>query len=153
MSARKTVRISAHDAALAFYSSMPDDHVAQRQAEDLVRVGKPMEAVKRAAFANSDNLIGAIIKDRIAYSDTSGDLYVKPNLLDDAISALTSIAVVAGTEAERLGGPITARRKLGKDPEAGDEEKVAAVRTLEQHAGVILALASGARILSPTHVD
>lgn len=153
MSAGKTVRISAHDAALAFFSSMPDDHVAQRQADDLVRLGKPMEAVKRAAFGNSDNLIGAIIKDRIAYSDTSGDLYVKPDLLDGAISGLASIAGAARTEAARLSGQIAARRKLGKDPEPGDEDKVAAVRTLEQHAGVILALASGARILAPTHLD
>lgn len=149
---QKTVRLSASEAALAFFTSMEDDHIAQRQAEQLVR-GADAAAVRRLAFANSGSLIGDAIKDRIAYSDTTDDLYVKPDLLRQAISELASITNAAGGEARRLGSHIAAERDLGKEPEPGQQAKLAAVSEMEQHAGVILALASGALLQAPAQED
>lgn len=152
MSHGKTVRISANEAAVAFFTSMEDNHVAQRQGEQLVR-SADADAVMRLAFATADSLIVAAIKDRIAYSDIKGELYVKPDLLTQAISALASIIVSAGGEARRLGGQIAAERKLGKEPEPSEQTKFATVSAIEQHAGVILALASGALVLARVQED
>ncbi|MBN9452228.1 MAG: hypothetical protein J0I42_09780 [Bosea sp.] len=154
MSLTGTVRIPAQAAVVAlFQSHLLEGHPARAEIKRMALSAEAGRAARTAAFGSSDPMIAAAIRDRIAYSERADDLYVKPDLLGDAIATLSAIALAAGSEAGRLEGEAIARTAQGGDPDPDDARKVAVVRTLERDAGILMGLAHGARIAAPAHED
>ena len=151
MSLTGTIRIPAHDAVVAlFQSHLLEDHLARTEVERMARSAKEGAAARRAAFDSANPLVAGAIRDRIAYSQKSDDLYAKPALLEAAIATLRAIATAAGGEADRLEGEAAARAVPGQSPDPETGRALAAVRALQREAGVLMALAQGARLAAAT---
>lgn len=130
------IQIPAIEAAEAFLTSgLTIGHGTNHDVIEMAR-GNGAGNVKRAAFESRDATIQDAIAGRIDYSAASGNLYVQPQKLDEAIWKLLAFGVHVRKIAEPLDGSADTR------------EEYLRVIAIGQDANVILALAIGARLLT-----